>query len=148
MDYVFNLKTPTTSSKVRRLPIMRKYCRPSLCATQTQRPFLNLDCSNNCTHHSLFLPGTDTKISLDASPVGLAAILSQIVSKRKEEQILTYGSLAFTHTEQRYSQTKLRLSLSSGPASTYVCTSMAISHPRRSKTTQVVILRRELINGL
>ena len=104
---------------------MIKYCRPSLCATLTQRLFLNLDCSNNCTRHSLFLPVTDTKISLDASPVGLAAILSQIVAKRKEEQILTYGSLALTDTEQRYSQTKLKLSLSSGPANTYICTSMA-----------------------
>ena len=67
---------------------------------------MELDCSYNCTRQSLFQPVTDTKISVDTGPVNLAATLSQIYAKRKEEQILTYGSSSLTDTEQLYSQTK------------------------------------------
>ena len=67
---------------------------------------MELDCSYNCTRHSLFHPVTGTKISVVTSPVGLAATLSKIYAKRKEEQILTCGSSPLTDTEQRYSQTK------------------------------------------
>ena len=61
---------------------------------------------------------------MDASAVDFEAILLQIVAKRKEQQILTYESRQLTDTEQRYSQTKLKLSLLAGP-STSMCTFMA-----------------------
>ncbi|PFX30057.1 Retrovirus-related Pol polyprotein [Stylophora pistillata] len=47
----------------------------------------------------------NTEISVDASPVGLAAILSQVDPKTGDSHVITYASCSLTATEQRYSQT-------------------------------------------
>ena len=53
-----------------------------------------------------FDPEKDTKISVDESPVGLAAILSQVDPKTWDSHVITYASRSLTATEQRYSQTE------------------------------------------
>ena len=47
-----------------------------------------------------FDPNKDTKISVDASPVGAAAILPQVHPKTEESHVITYASRSFTATEQ------------------------------------------------
>lgn len=51
-----------------------------------------------------FDPEKDTEISVDASPVSLAAILFQVDPKTDETHIITYASRSLTETEKRYSQ--------------------------------------------
>ena len=46
----------------------------------------------------------DTQIVVDASPVGISAILSQAVKGSNEFRIVAYASRALTDVEQRYSQ--------------------------------------------
>ena len=53
-----------------------------------------------------FDPEKETEISVDASPVGLAAILSQVDQKTEERHVITYASRSLTATEQRYSKTE------------------------------------------
>lgn len=43
---------------------------------------------------------------MDASPVGLGAILCQIDPKSQARQVVAYASRSLTETEQRYSQTE------------------------------------------
>ena len=45
-----------------------------------------------------FDPEKDTEISVDASPVGLAAIFSQVDSKTDERHVVTYASRSLTAT--------------------------------------------------
>ena len=47
-----------------------------------------------------------TQIYVDASPVGLGAILSQHDNNGENECVIAYGSRALTAVEQRYSQTE------------------------------------------
>ena len=49
-----------------------------------------------------FDPNKDTEISVDASPVGAAAILPQVHPKTEEStsHVITYASRSFTATEQ------------------------------------------------
>ena len=49
---------------------------------------------------SYFDPAKETQLRVDASPVGLAAILSQ------DNKIIAYASRALSPVEQRYSQTE------------------------------------------
>ena len=53
-----------------------------------------------------FDPEKDAEASVDASPVDLAAILSQVDQKTDERHVVTYASRSLTATEQRYSQTE------------------------------------------
>ena len=53
-----------------------------------------------------FDPEKSTEISVDASPVGLAAILRQVDQNTEESHAITYASRSFTATERRYSQTE------------------------------------------
>ena len=53
-----------------------------------------------------FDPVKDTELSVDASPVGLAAILSQKDQETGTSHIITYASRSLTETEQRYGQTE------------------------------------------
>ena len=53
-----------------------------------------------------FVPVKETEISVDACPVGLAAILSQVDLQTEERHMITYASRSLTATEQRYSQTE------------------------------------------
>ena len=48
----------------------------------------------------------ETQILVDASPVGLSAILAQRNPKTNKSQIVAYASRALTDTESRYSQTE------------------------------------------
>jgi hypothetical protein len=60
----------------------------------------------NAAVTAYFDPAKDTEISVDASPVGLAAILSQVDGKTGTHHIVTYASRSLSETEQRYSQTE------------------------------------------
>ena len=48
----------------------------------------------------------DTYITVDASPVGVSAILSQKTPGKEDERVVSYASRALTSVEQRYSQTE------------------------------------------
>ena len=48
----------------------------------------------------------ETILAVDASPVGISAILSQKVKGQKDPQIVAYASRALTAVEKRYSQTE------------------------------------------
>ena len=54
---------------------------------------------------SYFDTNKETLVLVDASPVGLSAILSQRAKGSNNAQIIAYGSRALTSTEKRYSQT-------------------------------------------
>lgn len=56
-----------------------------------------------------FDPEKDTVISVDASPVGLAAILSQVDPETEESHVITYASRSLTATEERYNQTERKV---------------------------------------
>ena len=51
-----------------------------------------------------FDPDKPTEISVDASPVGLAAILAQSDPVTGNKHVVTYASRSLTPVEQRYSQ--------------------------------------------
>jgi hypothetical protein len=61
---------------------------------------------NEKTTLSYFDPSKDTKLIVDASPTGLAAILVQNTPSQNDETVVAYGSRALTEVEQRYSQTE------------------------------------------
>ena len=48
----------------------------------------------------------DTYITVDASPVGLSAILSQKTPGKDDEKVVAYASRALTAVEKRYAQTE------------------------------------------
>ena len=53
-----------------------------------------------------FTKSKDTYVTVDASPVGISAILSQKSKGREDEKIIAYASRALTDVETRYSQTE------------------------------------------
>ena len=55
---------------------------------------------------SYFDPHKETEISVDASPVGLGAILVQVDPKSSGRHVIAYASRSLTETEQQYSQTE------------------------------------------
>ncbi|CAB3983099.1 Retrovirus-related Pol poly, partial [Paramuricea clavata] len=55
---------------------------------------------------SYFDPGKEIVILVDASPVGLCAILAQRAKGSTKTHTISYGSRALTSTEKRYSQTE------------------------------------------
>ena len=48
----------------------------------------------------------DTHITVDVSPVGLPAILSQATTGKNDEKVEAYSSRALTDVEKRYAQTE------------------------------------------
>ena len=48
----------------------------------------------------------ETSLTVDASPVGISAILSQNTKNRDDSKIIAYASHSFTDVERRYSQTE------------------------------------------
>ena len=125
---VINLQTPSNPSEVRSLLGMTNYCSRFIpdYATKTE-PLRKLTHKNqpwrwtdkhdravnqlkdalaNAPVTAYFDTDRNTEISVDASPVGLAAILSQVDSETDENHIVTYASRSLTETEQRYSQTE------------------------------------------
>ena len=128
VEEVVNLSTPSTASEVRSLLGMTNYCSRFIpdCATKTE-PLRKLTHKDQPWHwttehdHAVsqlkealssapvtayFDPEKGTEISVDASPVGLAAILSQVDPQTEERHVITYASRSLTATEQRYSQTE------------------------------------------
>ena len=57
---------------------------------------------------SYFNKSWETKLIVDASPVGLGAILTQIDPKTKETHIISFASRLLSQTEKNYSQVKKR----------------------------------------
>ena len=53
-----------------------------------------------------FDPEKTTEVSVDASLVGLGAILAQVDTSTGAKHIIAYASRSLTTTEQRYSQTE------------------------------------------
>ena len=128
IEDIVNLQTPTSASEVRSLLGMTNYCSRFIpdYATKTE-PLRKLthkdqpwewtprhDSAVNELKDALvkapvtayFDPVKDTELSVDASPVGLAAILSQKGQETGTSHIVTYASRSLTETEQRYSQTE------------------------------------------
>lgn len=48
----------------------------------------------------------DTYVTVDASPVGISAILSQKTKGMEDDKVISYASRALTDVEKRYSQTE------------------------------------------
>ena len=125
---VVNLQTPSTTSEVRSLPGMTNYCSRFIpdYATKTEplRKLSHKDqpwCWTEEHDHAAsqlkealvsapvtayFDSEKDEEISADASPVGLAAILSQVDPKTGDSHIITYASRSLTATEKPYGQTE------------------------------------------
>ncbi|CAB4005904.1 Transposon Ty3-I Gag-Pol poly, partial [Paramuricea clavata] len=128
IDDIVNLQTPTSASEVRSLLGMTNYCSrfiPDYAAkTEPLRKLTRQDqpwewtsqhdsavdqlkeALVNAPVTAYFDPTKDTEISVDASPAGLAAILSQVDRKTGTHHIVTYASRPLSETEQRYSQTE------------------------------------------
>ena len=60
----------------------------------------------NAPQTSYFDPNKETELVVDASPVGLGAILTQIDAQSGQTLIIAYASRSLTDVEQRYSQTE------------------------------------------
>ena len=125
---VFNLSTPSTASEVRSLLGMTNYCsrfipdyatkteplrkpthkdQPWCWTTEHDRAVNQLkEALSSAPVTAYFDPEKETEISVDASPVGLAAILSQVDPQTEERHVITYSSRSLTATEQRDSQTE------------------------------------------
>ena len=128
VEDVVNLHTPSTASEVRSLLGMTNYCsrfipdyatkteplrklthkdQPWCWTAEPDRAVSQLkDALVTAPVTAYFDPEKDTEISVDASPVGLAAILTQVDPKTDEKHVITYASCSLTATEQRYSQTE------------------------------------------
>ena len=70
----------------------------------------------------------DTYITVDASPVGISAILSQRSPGNEDDKVVCYASRALTKVEQRYSQTEREaLAIVWGRSSIFTCLFMVKS---------------------
>ena len=128
VEEVVNLSTPSTVSEVRSLLGMTNYCsrfipdyatkteplrklthkdQPWCWTTEHDRAVNQLkEALSSAPVTAYFDPEKETEFSVDASPVGLAAILSQADLQTEERHVITYASRSLTATEQRYSQTE------------------------------------------
>ena len=125
VEDVVSLQTPSTASEVRSLLGMTNYCSRFIqdytTKTEPLRKLTHKDqpwCWTAEHDHSVsqlkealvsapvtayFDPEKSTEISVDASPVGLMAIVSQVDQNTKEKHVITYASRSLTATKQRYS---------------------------------------------
>ena len=125
---ILNLKAPSSVTEVRSLLGMTNYCARFIegYATITE-PLRALTHKNhtwewtdkqdralaqlkhvlaNVSVTAYFDPKKTTEVSVDASPVGLGAILAQVDTLTGAKHIIAYASRSLTTTEQRYSQTE------------------------------------------
>ena len=123
---ILQLHAPTSTFEVRSLLGMTNYCSRLIkdYATTTE-PLRKLTHKNHhwewtARHqHALahlktalasapvtayFGPEKETEISVDASPVGLGAILAQVDQATGQKHVVAYASLSLSNTEQRYNQ--------------------------------------------
>ena len=93
----------TTAEPLRRLT---KKMTPFHWNSEQQRAFdtLKSDLANSETLAYFDRNAEETKLTADASPVGLGAVLTQV--KNGVEQVVAYASRSLTEVEQRYSQTE------------------------------------------
>lgn len=143
VEEVVNLSTPSTASEVRSLLGMTNYCsrfipdyatktepldklthkdQPWCWTTEHDHAVSQLkETLTNAPVTAYFDPEKESEISVDASPVGLAAILSQVDPQTEEGHVITYASRSLPATEQRYSQTERKPSLWFGHVNTCTC---------------------------
>ena len=122
VEEVVNLSTPSTASEVRSLLGMTNYCsrftpdyatktellrklthkdQPWCWTTERDRAVSQLkEALASAPVTAYFDPEKESEISVDASPVGLAAILSQVDPQTEERHVITYASRSLTATEQ------------------------------------------------
>ena len=128
VDEIINLHTPTNASEVRSFLGMTNYCarfipdyatisEPLRRLTHQNQPW-NWSSEQDHALEQLKLALTsapvtsyfnherDTEISVDASPVGLGAVLTQTDNATGKQHVITYASRSLTEVEQRYSQTE------------------------------------------
>lgn len=128
VEEILKLAVPTNTSEVRSLLGMTNYCARFIqgYATMTQ-PLRELiqkkhpwrwtprhdqslaqlkDALTNAPVTSYFDPDKETEIVVDASPVGLGAILAQKDPETSDRHIVAYASKSLSETERRYSQTE------------------------------------------
>ena len=143
VEEVVNLSTPSTASEVRSLLGMTNYYlrftpdyatrtepldklthmdQPWCWTTEHDHAVSQLkETLANAPVTAYFDPEKESEISVDASPVGLAAILSQVDPQTEEGHVITYASRSLPATEQRYSQTERKPSLWFGHVNTCTC---------------------------
>ena len=128
IEEIVNLEAPSNASEVRSFLGMTNYCsrfihsystmtQPLRELTKKEQPWQWTDHHQQALQQvkdalvkasttAYFDPDKETEISVDASPVGLGAILSQLDPKTGERHIVTYASRSLSDTETRYSQTE------------------------------------------
>ncbi|KAK3726803.1 hypothetical protein QZH41_007213 [Actinostola sp. cb2023] len=128
VEAILNIQPPSNATEVRSLLGMSNYCSRFIkgyaTITQPLRELTHKDTPWQWTtrhDHSLnrlkealtnapvtsyFDPDRDTEINVDASPVGLGAILAQTDPVTGEKKVVAYASRALTDVESRYSQTE------------------------------------------
>ena len=128
VEAIVNLQSPSNATEVRSLLGMSNYCSRFISgyATLTQ-PLRELTQKNtpwewtDRHEHALqqletalaeapvtayFDPDKPTEINVDASPVGLGAILAQTSSTTGDKHVVVYASRSLTAVKQRYNQTE------------------------------------------
>jgi hypothetical protein len=70
---------------------------------------------------SYFAKDKKTLVIVDASPVGISAILSQQESGTNDPKIVAYASRSLTDTETRYSQTEKEALAMFGLLNIFIC---------------------------
>ena len=127
VDAVNNAKTPANATEVRRFLGLVNFCsqfiknyatlteplrqltrkgEPFVWNEKQQKSFVKLkECLTEASTMSYYQPKAETKVIVDASPVGLGAILKQRQTDGTFKPV-AYASHALSSTEQRYSQTE------------------------------------------
>ncbi|XP_028413864.1 uncharacterized protein K02A2.6-like [Dendronephthya gigantea] len=146
VEAIVNLQPPSNVAEVRSLLGMSNYCSRFIPAyatltqplreltqkdkqwewTETHDRALNQlkDALVKAPVTAYFDPDKPTEISVDASPVGLGAILIQVDPATGEKHVVAYASRSLSSVEQRYSQTEreaLAVVWGSVPSVSHLC---------------------------
>ena len=135
VDALKNASVPTSVSEVRSLLGMANYSAqyipnfatitaPLRQLTKKSVPFTWTATHQNAFHQltnalvsttcmAYFDTTKETMVTVDASPVGVSAILSQRTEGKDDDKVVAYASRALTDVEKRYSQTQRKLLRSS-----------------------------------